>query len=311
MPSRFPGARNISTVYSVENRRILRASPRAGYGPSPTAALPLTARLSKARMQVLDVLAAQPEACTVAAIATALGQHTNTVREHLDALVDARLAQRRRAPAHGRGRPAWLYATTVHQNTLSDGAIEYASLASVLADTIARTSPDPEGDAIAAGRRWGAELVRTRGHRSADDAPPAAGAPDTPHAQDTQSTARPPTSGPGTSGQSDPTDARRAVVRLLDDLGFAPSTDDAAVDVALRRCPLLEAAYRHPDVVCGVHLGLARGALEALGAPSDDTALVPFAEKGACRLLLVGADPFVTAERALAVDPPHEDDTPA
>lgn len=228
--------------------------PRAGFGPAPGTALPRATRLSKARMQVLDVLAAQPEPCTVAAIAAALGQHTNTVREHLDGLVGARLALRHRAPAKGRGRPAWLYATAVQPSGIADGAIEYASLASVLADTIARTSTDPSGDAISAGERWGAELVRERGHAC-----------------------------------DDPTDARRVVVSLLADLGFAPATDDDAVDVALRRCPLLEAAYRNPDVVCAVHLGLARGALATLGAPTDGTALVPFAERGACRLLLADA----------------------
>lgn len=254
-------------------------------------------------MQVLDVLSAQPEPCTVAAIAAVLGQHTNTVREHLDTLVDARLAERRRAPAQGRGRPAWLYATAVPQPGLSDGAIEYASLAAVLADTITRTSTDPSGDAIAAGRRWGADLVRSRrpfGTSDADLAPVDAALHDGAQPPEPQ----------GPDAVDDATHARRAVVRLLDDLGFAPSTDEDASDVALRRCPLLEAAYRHPDVVCAVHLGLARGALEALGAPTAGTTLVPFAEKGACRLLLAG-DPFLDAENALAAGAPAGDGTPA
>ena len=56
--------------------------------------------------------------------------------------------------------------------------------------------------------------------------------------------------------------------------------------VRLTRCPLLEAAHKYPDVVCGVHLGLAQGALEEYGAASDGTDLVPFAEPGACRLRL-------------------------
>ena len=287
----------------MENRQGFPTSPRPGYGPSPTPQLPPTARLSKARMQVLDVLSAQHEPCTVAAIAAVLGQHTNTVREHLDTLVDARLAERRRAPAQGRGRPAWLYATAVPQPGLSDGAVEYASLAAVLADTIARTSTDPSGDAITAGRRWGADLVRSRrpfGASDADLAPVDA----TPH-----DGAQPPEP-QGPDAADDATHARRAVVRLLDDLGFAPSTDENASDVALRRCPLLEAAYRHPDVVCAVHLGLARGALEALGAPTAGTTLVPFAEKGACRLLLAG-DPFLDAENALAAGAPTGDSTPA
>ena len=208
-------------------------------------------------MQVFELVSAQPEPCTVGAVATALGQHTNTVREHLDGLVAAHLATRHRAPAQGRGRPAWLYAAAVPPDG-DAGAVEYAALASVLADTIARPSPAPAADAVAAGRRWGTALVDQRG---------AAGA-------------RPP--GAAASHR----DARREVVTLLDDLGFAPQGDADAVDVALRRCPLLAAAHRNPEVVCAVHLGLVRGALDALGAPTDGTSLTPFAEPGACRVRL-------------------------
>jgi hypothetical protein len=43
-------------------------------------------------------------------------------------------------------------------------------------------------------------------------------------------------------------------------------------------------------VICGVHLGLARGALEELGNDPDQTertTLQPFSEPGACRLELL------------------------
>ena len=81
--------------------------------------------------------------------------------------------------------------------------------------------------------------------------------------------------------------ARREVVSLLDEVGFAPQPDARSSTVRLTRCPLLEAAHKHPDVVCGVHLGLARGALEEYGADPDGTELLPFAEPGACRLHLM------------------------
>ena len=80
---------------------------------------------------------------------------------------------------------------------------------------------------------------------------------------------------------------RRTVVSLLDELGFAPSADARVRVVRLRRCPLLEAAHRNPEVVCSVHLGLVRGALDELGADPGRTeaiALQPFSEPGACRL---------------------------
>ncbi len=212
------------------------------------------ARLSRARLAVLDVLASQPEPCSVSSVATALGQHPNTVREHLEGLVEAGLATSESAPAHGRGRPARLYAPVTESPTTS-GAAEYAGLASALAAQIARSSADPVGDALGAGRAWGADLV-----------------------EDVELPAR-------TSSA-----ARQEVVSLLDRLGFAPVPDDDAASVALTRCPLLEAAYRNPEVVCAVHLGLAQGALERLGAPAEGTSLLPFAEPGACRLHLRPAD---------------------
>ena len=52
----------------------------------------------------------------------------------------------------------------------------------------------------------------------------------------------------------------------------------------LRRCPLLDTARAYPEVVCSLHLGLVRGALERVGADPDVAALEPFAERGACRL---------------------------
>jgi predicted ArsR family transcriptional regulator len=84
--------------------------------------------------------------------------------------------------------------------------------------------------------------------------------------------------------------ARRKVIDLLDELGFAPSADARARVVKLHRCPLLEAAHQQPEVVCGVHLGIVRGALEELGNDPDrteNTALQPFSEPGACRLDLL------------------------
>jgi len=54
--------------------------------------------------------------------------------------------------------------------------------------------------------------------------------------------------------------------------------------LGLLRWPLLEAAHKYPDVVCGVHLGIVRGALEEYGADPSNTDLFPFSEPGACRL---------------------------
>ena len=203
--------------------------------------------MSRSRAALLDLLEAQPEPTTLGALVSATGLHANTVREHLDALEHDGLVTRRQATPEGRGRPAWLY-----QAVAESGPSEYAGLASALASSLRRTSAHPEQDAVAAGVEWGHQLAAGRG-------------------------------GPDRPGAAA---ARREVVALLDDIGFAPAPNDRHTVVRLTRCPLLEAAHKNPDIVCGVHLGLVRGALEEYGADPEGTTLLPFAEPGACRLHL-------------------------
>jgi predicted ArsR family transcriptional regulator len=94
-----------------------------------------------------------------------------------------------------------------------------------------------------------------------------------------------------------PVDIRRRLVDVLDRLGFGPETDSEA-SVRLTCCPLLEAARRQPEVVCGVHLGIVQGALAEWRLPLTGVDLLPFSEPGACRLLLgtdQSAQPIPTA----------------
>lgn len=204
--------------------------------------------MSRSRAALLETLAGQPEPTTLMALVVATGLHANTLREHLEALEEAGLVQRQRAAPIGRGRPAWRYLATEQPDRS-----RYAGLAATLAATIHRTSDSPREDGIAAGREWGRDLARAKG-RPQDPGRPA---------------------------------ARRQVVGLLADIGFAPVADDRQSVVRLTRCPLLQAAHRYPDVVCGVHLGIVRGALEEYGADAERTELFPFSEPGACRLELM------------------------
>jgi predicted ArsR family transcriptional regulator len=215
-------------------------------GPAPAAADGVLT-LSPQRGLVLDLLRDVEGTATVGEIAELAGLHENTVREHLEGLLTARLARRERSPAAGRGRPAWRYAArSVQQST---AVRDYLALASVLAGTIARTSADPPATAEA-GASWGRALV--------SDLP----------------------------AEPDAEAARHRVVQLLSDLGFAPEADPGARSARLTRCPLLDVAREYPEVVCAVHRGIAEAALDALGAPDDArrVRLVPFAEPGACRL---------------------------
>ena len=42
----------------------------------------------------------------------------------------------------------------------------------------------------------------------------------------------------------------------------------------------------NPAIVCSVHLGMLRGVLDEYGADPEGSALVPFAEPGACRVVI-------------------------
>jgi predicted ArsR family transcriptional regulator len=229
----------------VENKSRV---PALGPAPVRGSARPL----SGPRSTVLEILQRSTGPRTIAGLADELGLHPNTAREHLDGLVAQGLATREQAPAQGRGRPAWRYTAAADLLEADPRVRDYAGLAAALAGHLARTSPDPAADGLAAGREWGATLVDSRSPRP---------------------------SGPGAT-------ARHRVVDLLDELGFAPDADPAATTVALRRCPLLDAARQYPQVVCQVHLGIVRGALERHGGDPEPTALLPFAEPGACRLHL-------------------------
>jgi predicted ArsR family transcriptional regulator len=226
-------------------------------GPAPVRGNAGPGALGDQRAAVLECLDQRGRPSRALEVAADLGVHVNTAREHLDALVARGVVVRERAGTAGRGRPPWLYAAAAGCQEPDPRVRDYAGLAAALAGHVARTSTDPGGDAVTAGLEWGRELAV------------AAPAGDSP---------------------------RHRVVRLLDSLGFACDPDPEATTVALRQCPLLDAARRHPGVVCGVHLGVVRGALDVLGGDPERTALLPFSEPGACRLLLL-APPYPVAGR--------------
>lgn len=75
------------------------------------------------------------------------------------------------------------------------------------------------------------------------------------------------------------------LVGILGAQGFTPQP--TAGGLALRTCPLLDAAQQFPDVVCGIHQGL----IDALSP--EPMELLPFAAPGAClvRPRSTGEDP--------------------
>lgn len=209
----------------------------------------------ESRVRVLDALRRNGSA-TVPELADVVDLSPNTVRLHLDQLVDAGLVTRERAEPTGRGRPRQVY-TAVPDADVSEGA--YRELARLLADTLSAVGPAAERAAMATGRTWGSELV-------------AASAVDPSVA----------------SGRSD--EGPERVVALMDDLGFEPRLAGDRRAVEMHHCPFHQVAQQHSDVVCGLHLGLMQGALQQLGSTVRATRLQPFATPQTC-LAHLGAGP--------------------
>ena len=67
----------------------------------------------ESRDRVLSAVRAARAPLTIEQIATATGLHANTVRGYLDVFLAAGSIAREQADAHGRGRPRWLYRTSV------------------------------------------------------------------------------------------------------------------------------------------------------------------------------------------------------
>ncbi|AKK10873.1 helix-turn-helix transcriptional regulator [Corynebacterium uterequi] len=117
--------------------------------PRPTADLfPTSLRLSPKQRLVLRTLHEYPGGSKATDIAQALGMHVNTVRGHLDELIERGAVDVVTAPISGRGRPSLLFRACV-----PDGRIvtnEYVDLVNLLTE-VAGLTPQQARDL---GRRW-------------------------------------------------------------------------------------------------------------------------------------------------------------
>jgi predicted ArsR family transcriptional regulator len=224
---------------------------------------PPTAHFGSSRIALLDVLRHAERPMTVPELAAAVGLHVNTVRPHVDRLVRdgfaVRGSERRTAP----GRPHVVYtlapagphhaasAQRAARSGASDSAHDgegYRFLATVLAAHIASRSGDPAAEGVAAGRDWGRWLVDR----------------------------------PAPSTQLDAATAVARVMRVLEHGGFDPELAADGSVVRLHRCPFRRLAEAQSGVVCGVHLGILRGALDELDAPLEASRLEPFVRPDLC-----------------------------
>ena len=230
--------------------------------PAPSTERPLPPK----REALLRMIEAQRRPTPISALAAGSGWHENTVRGHVYALWEGGYLTRSSGAPDGRGRPSWLWEAKDRRPGSA-----YAALAGALAEALARTSAAPEREAREAGRAWGpsggaelrAERVAELGDEFGGERGTAAG-------------------------------IRDRVIEAMREQGFAPRLREAgetggAPVIALRQCPLIEAASRHPSVVCAVHLGMVAGVVEALGGEDGGSELIPFSAPGECTLRLAVA----------------------
>jgi len=214
----------------------------------PTHELQDTPYVGESRRRVLEALQASDEPLGVGDVARRVGLHPNTARFHLDALTESHLAERQREERDVPGRPRWLY--TAGPESGRTGRRSYRLLAQILTSYIAAQTPHPSRSALEAGEAWGHYLVDR----------------------------------PAPWAKTDAEDATAALVKSLDDLGFAPerSDDEQGRKVLLHHCPFREAADEHREVVCAVHLGLMRGVLGELNTPLQADRLDPLVTPSLC-----------------------------
>lgn len=207
-------------------------------------------------------------------LAEVVGLHLTTVRFHLDQLVGAGLLTTLSAPPSGAGRPRKLYAVPsvrLSRPSAADAQEAYETLSAIVRRSDAE---DPLAETPAAleqsGRLWARDHVERLAPRVGEASP-----------------ATTPGAWVGKVG---------AVLDLLVGWGHAPEVRTSAgareVDILLRDCPFLALARDNPHQVCGVHRGLLRGALDALGEESAELDLEPLVDHHTCRAHLSVTTPF-------------------
>lgn len=203
---------------------------------------------SVSRVAVLEVLRRAGRPLGVRELADELGLHANTVRKHLELLLEYGHVTRLRAESGRPGRPRQVYALAVAPESAGAEQRNYRLLASILTSYL-RSGDDPHAAALDAGWRFGAGLVE----------PATPGDP-----------------APGSQVTVD------RVVRMLDDIGFRPELTADRSAIRLHHCPFHELARAQPDIVCRIHLGIIQGALQQMGAPPEAMRLIPFVTPRVC-----------------------------
>lgn len=215
------------------------------------------------RERVLRLVRDHGDAVDAAELAAEMGLHVTTVRFHLDALCEEGAVARTRIKRSGVGRPRTGY-------SLVRERLDYRSLAEILAMELGDTVAERRERAERVGERWAARIMADEPADAADDRAGRA------------------------AGSADADDQTERIAAIFDRMGFGPevaSVSDSGEGrrertIRLYGCPVRDLAHTHPEVSCGMHLGLLRGLLGADGTPGCGATLRaeldPFAEPELC-----------------------------
>lgn len=222
------------------------------------------------RERVLRLVGAAAGTVDASEIAEQMGLHVTTVRFHLDALCEDGSVARTRIKRDGVGRPRTGYVAVRDR-------LDYRSLAEILAMELGDTAAERRERAERAGRRWADRIMASDDGRADPD----------------------PVEATGTASQLSVDDRADRIAATFERMGFGPEviarTDaDGRRECAIRlyACPVRDLARSHPEISCGMHLGLLRGLLEANGNGGGQATLnaelEPFVEPEMCIAKVTG-----------------------
>lgn len=219
-----------------------------------------SALASPSRVALIDRIRSAADPLDAHQLSEQCNLHVTTVRFHLDALINAGLITSKSAPSRGRGRPRLLYSPVMH----GDGGAHdgYEDLSWLLLRALSGEShAGPVTRAEAAGYEWAED------HLADAEASPAPG---------------------GHELES----AAPKINAFFTELGFEPDMTAAPpqgdLEFTLHSCPFHDAAYEYPGIVCNIHLGLLRGALDRFGADGHPAHIEPWATPTVCRAQVTG-----------------------
>lgn len=209
---------------------------------------------NRQRERVLQLVREHDGAVDAAELAKSMGLHMTTVRFHLDALCDEGAVARTRIKHSGVGRPRTGYVAV-------QGRLDYRGFAEVLALEFGDTPAQRQQRACGAGQRWAERIVAGEATRR--------------------------------SGAASLDRRIAATTQIFERMGFAPeltAPTGTQQTIRLHSCPVRDLARTHPEVTCGIHLGLLRGLLSGSSGEGAHAELEPFAEPELCLARVVADD---------------------